>query len=51
MIAGALAVLDTNGTKFMMNTVIWDCGDYIHMINGTVPMNEIMSFINGMTEK
>ncbi len=40
-----------DGTKYMMNTVIWDCGDYIHMVNGTVSMEEIMSFIDGMTEK
>lgn len=40
-----------DGTEFILNAVILDCGDYIHMVNGTVSMEEIMSIIDGMTEK
>lgn len=34
------------------NTVIWDCGEYIHMVCGdNISMEELMSIIDGMTEK
>lgn len=36
---------------FEYNSVLWDCGDYIHLVDGTVSMEEILSFVDGMTEK
>lgn len=39
-----------NGDKFIENGVLWDCGEYIHMVSGTVSMEEIMSIVDGMTE-
>lgn len=35
---------------FIFNSVLWDCGDYIHIVVGTVSMEEIWSFVDGMTE-
>lgn len=35
---------------FIFNSVLWDCGDYIHVVVGTVPLKEIWSFVDGMTE-
>lgn len=40
----------SDGTKYVYNTVIWDCGEYIHHIGGTISMEDMMSFIDGMTE-
>lgn len=40
-----------DGTQYVYNTVIWDCGEYIHHVGGTVSMEEMMAFIDGMTEK
>ncbi|MDE6732404.1 MAG: DUF4367 domain-containing protein [Oscillospiraceae bacterium] len=37
--------------EYDINTVIWDCGEYIHVIVGTIPMEDIMTVIDGMTEK
>lgn len=38
--------------KLVTNTVIWDCGDYIHTVVGhNISMEEVMSIVNGMTEK
>lgn len=39
-----------NEEGFVLNSVVWDCGDYIHVIVGTVSMEEIWSFVDGMTE-
>lgn len=35
---------------FEYNSVLWDCGDYIHLVDGTVSMEEILSIVDGMTE-
>lgn len=42
--------INENGTKLDVNTVLWDCGDYIHMVCGTIPMEELMLIVDGMTE-
>lgn len=39
-----------NEDGFIMNSVVWDCGEYIHVVEGTVSMEEIWSFVDGMTE-
>lgn len=41
-----------NGEKYVTNHVIWDCGDYVHMVVGhNLSLDEVMSIVNGMTEK
>ena len=42
--------INENGTKLDVNTVLWDCGDYIHMVCGTIPMEELMLIIDRMSE-
>lgn len=37
--------------EYDINTVMWDCGEYIHVIVGSISMEDIMSIIEGMTEK
>lgn len=39
-----------NEENFVFNSVVWDCGEYIHLVVGTVSMEEIWSFVDGMTE-
>lgn len=39
-----------DGTQYVYNTVIWDCGEYIHHVSGTISMEDIMAFIDGMIE-
>lgn len=41
----------SDGRQIINNSVIWDCGDYIHFVNGSVSMEDLMSIIEGMTEK
>lgn len=40
-----------DGTHYVYNTVIWDCGEYIHHVGGTISMEDMMTLIDGMTEK
>lgn len=40
-----------NEKKVVTNSVIWDCGEYIHEVFGVgISMDEIMSIVDGMTE-
>ena len=42
----------TDGGTLVYNSVMWDCGEYIHYIGGgTIPLEEIISIARGMTEK
>ncbi len=34
-----------------INVVIWDCGDYIHRVSGTVPMKELLTICEGMKDR
>lgn len=36
---------------FEYNSVLWDCGDYIHLVDGTVSMEEILEIAEGLIEK
>lgn len=41
-----------DGKEIVTNSVIWDCGDYIHTAVGHgISMEELMSIVDGMTEK
>lgn len=41
-----------HGEKIVTNSIIWDCGDYIHTAVGHgISMEELMSIVDGMTEK
>lgn len=41
-----------DGRILVNNQVVWDCGEYIHMVCGdNISMEELMSIIDGMTEK
>lgn len=36
----------------VINQVMWDCGEYIHIVVGhNISMEEVMSIVDGMTEK
>lgn len=42
--------IDLDEGEFIFNTVIWDCGEYIHIVDGTVSKEELLAVIDGMTE-
>ena len=38
-------------TETMMNVLVWDSGDYIHYINGTLSVEELLDIAENMIEK
>lgn len=41
----------TIATEEALNVVIWDSGDYIHVVNGTLSVEELLEIAENMTEK
>ena len=41
----------TIATEEALNVIIWDSGDYIHVVNGTMSVEELLEIAENMTEK